>query len=256
MTRRSRPTLLALAGALLLGCTEVSTDPSLIVALQFDALPYPAVVAFDTLRDETGAARRLDGRALNGAGQPIAEAPVRYLATAEGLTISDEGYVIADAVRATPVPIVAQVAGLQSRPLALPIVPRPDTVGLEGTVDTLRYVLPDNATNVSAGLRVRVRSTTVTPAANVNAWLVRYRVEYRGVPVPEDDPDIWLVDDGNRRSLVDTTGADGIASRRVRVRATALAAAQDSVVVYAEVRAYGAPLSGGPVRFVVPILPR
>jgi hypothetical protein len=256
MMPRSRPPLLALAAALTLGCTEVSTDPSLIVALQFDALPFPAVVAFDTLRDESGVARRLAGQALNGAGTPIVDAPVRYVATAEGLTISDEGYVIAGAVRATPVPIVAQVGGLQSRPLSLPVVPRPDTMSQDGSVDTLRYVVPDNASNASGPLRVRVQSRTVTPPANVSGWLVRYTVEYRGTAVPEDDPDIWLVDDSDRRSRVDTTGADGIASRRVRVRSTALAAVEDSVVVFAEVRAYGTPLAGGPLRFVVPIIPR
>jgi hypothetical protein len=253
-----RRVLGALVGATLVGvaCTEISTDPTLVVALSFDALPFPTVVAFDTLRDEDGVAQRLRGVALNSAGDPIPDAPVRFLATQPGVTISADGFVIADSARSTTIPIVAQVGGLQSRALQLPITRRPDSVAAEGTIDTLRYVVPDNGGNLSGALRVKVFSNAVAPPAAVRGWIVRFRVEYGGVDLPADHPSIWLQDDSGRRSGVDTTGVDGIASRQLRVQPLGLAAAQDSVVVYATVRALGAPLVGAPVRFVVPIIPR
>jgi hypothetical protein len=135
-------------------------------------------------------------------------------------------------------------------------VPRPDTLAAAGTVDTLRYVLPDNESNVSGPVQLRVLSRAGGTPTTVRGWVVRFTLEYRGSPVPADDADLFLVDEANRRSRVDTTGTDGVASRRLRVRATALADAQDSVIVYAEARAYGAPLAGTPLRLVVPILPR
>jgi len=253
-----RRALAAVLGATLVGgaCTEISTDPTLIVALSFDALPFPTVVAFDTLRDEDGVAQRLRGVALNSVGDPIPDAPVRFVATQPGVTISEDGYVIADSARSTTIPIVAQAGGLQSRALQLPITRRPDSVAAEGSIDTLRYVVPDNASNLSAALRVKVFSNEVVPAAAVRGWIVRFRVEYGGVELPADHPSIWLQDDGGRRSRVDTTGTDGIASRQLRVQPLGLAAAQDSVVVYATVRARGAPLVGAPVRLVIPVIPR
>jgi hypothetical protein len=253
-----RRALASVLGATLLGaaCTEISTDPTLIVALSFDSLPYPTVVAFDTLRDEDGVARPLRGLALNSAGDPIPDAPVRFVATQPGLRISDEGFVIADSVISTTVPIVAQVGGLQSRALQLPITRRPDSAAAEGSIDTLRYVVPDDASNASGALRVKVLSRQVDPPASVRGWIVRFRVEYQGQELPADHPSIWLQDDGGRRSREDTTGTDGIASRVLRVAPLGLAAAQDSVVVYAIVRAFGAALPGTPVRLVVPLVPR
>jgi hypothetical protein len=239
-------------------CTQVATDPSRIVALTFDSLPFPAVVAFDSLRDEDGVARPLAARALNASGNPIEDAPITYLATLPGVTISPEGFVIAGAIPAAPVPIVAQSGILQTRSLLLPVVPRPSRFALTGTVDTLRYVLPDNSQNTSSPISARVTGAPSgeTAAPPVLGWVVRYRVAYNGVLLPPDHPDIWLVDDAGRRSQTDTTGSDGSAARAVRVRATALATALDSVVVFISARAYGASLSDTSLRVVVPIIPR
>ncbi len=134
---------------------------------------------------------------------------------------------------------------------------RPDSVAADGVVDTLRYVLPDDNSNTSAAVRTQVLSNTEDPAVPVRGWIVRYTLEYRGIPLDPNDTDIaWLVDESNQRSREDTTTADGIASRRVRVRATGLAAEQDSIIVIATARAYGGPLTGSPVRVAIPVIPR
>ncbi len=247
------------ATALGAACTQVSTDPSRIVALTFDSLPYPSIVAFDSLRDEDGVARPLAARALNAAGNVIPDAPITYLATLPGVTISNEGFVVAGAVPEAPVPIVAQSGVLQTRTLLLPVVPRPASLTLVGAVDTLRFVVPDNSQNTSGAIRARVAAAPTgeeEDAAPVLGWIVRYSLAYNGTVLPADHPDFWLVDDAGRRSQVDTTGSDGTASRAVRVRATALASALDSVVVFIASRAYGAPLSDTSLRVVVPIIPK
>ncbi len=256
--RRAIVAVVVLATALGGACTQVSTDPSRIVALTFDSLPYPSIVAFDSLRDDDGVARPLAARALNASGNVIEDAPITYFATLPGVTISPDGYVVAGAIPEAPVPIVAQSGVLQTRSLLLPVVPRPTTFALAGSVDTLRYVVPDNSQNTSAPVRARVTGAASgeTGAPSVLGWLVRYRVAYNGVLLPADHPDIFLVDDAGRRSQVDTTGTDGSASRAVRVRPTALAGTLDSVVVFISARAYGVPLSDTALRVVVPIIPR
>jgi hypothetical protein len=55
---------------------------------------------------------------------------------------------------------------------------------------------------------------------------------------------------------VDTTGSDGFASRRVRVRSSRFPAAGitvDTIEVVAAVMRKGAPVRGAPVRILVPV---
>ncbi len=249
----------AVVSATILGgaCTDVPTDSTAIVALAFDSLPYPTIVAFDTLRDEEGVAQPLRAAVLNPDGDPISGATVQFLTTSGGVTISPDGYVVSTEDRDTPVTIIAQVSGLQSRPLTLLVTSAPASATLDGSTDTLRYTVPDDGTNVSEPVRVKVLAAGAAPAAGVRGWIVRYTLTYNGLPLlAGDTTTAWLVDDNNRRSAEDTTAADGIASRKVRFRATALAAERDSVVVFATVRARGAPVTGSPLRRAIPIIPR
>jgi hypothetical protein len=109
-----RPLLcgVVLSATIIGACTEISTDPTAIVALSFDSLPYPAIIAFDTLRDEDGVARPLRAVALNPDGDPIDGATFQFLAPTGGVTISPEGYVISTEARTTPVSLLAQINGL------------------------------------------------------------------------------------------------------------------------------------------------
>ena len=64
-----------LAGA---GCLDLSTDPDEIVAIEFNELPWPSIVAGDTLRDSTGAVATLGARLLDGDGDEVT-GPVEFL---------------------------------------------------------------------------------------------------------------------------------------------------------------------------------
>jgi hypothetical protein len=243
-----------LATVALATCTEVGTDPAAVVALVFDALPYPAVVSGDTLRDESGAAAPLVALPLNSDGNPVATAQVQFLALDPGVTISEDGIIVSTDTAGASVRILAQVGGLQSRPLSLFVTARPDSAAQDGTVDTLRYQALDGPGNVSGAITIRVLSNTVTPPAGVRGWFVRYSVEYRGTTLPPNDETVaWFVDESNRRTAIDTTGTDGRAARRLRVVSTALVSDPDSLLVTATVTARGGPLAGTPVVIVVPV---
>jgi len=247
----------ALAVVALSTCTQVGTDPAAVVALVFGALPYPAVVSGDTLRDESGVAAPLVGVPLNSAGDPVTGARVQFLALDPGVTISEDGIVVSTDTAGTTIRLLAQVGALQSRPLSLFVAASPDSAAQDGTVDTLRYVIPDASSNLSGAIAIRVLSNAATPPRGVRGWLVRYSVEYRGTTLPPgDDTLAWFVDESSRRSAVDTTGTDGRASRRLRVVSTALASAADSLLVTATVTARGAPLAGTPLRIVVQVRPQ
>ena len=69
--------------------------------------------------------------------------------------------------------------------------------------------------------------------------------------------DDWMDQASSKHRLVfDTTAADGIASRRVRVRPIGITSQLDSVIVIATVRYRGATVRGSPVRFVILVKPK
>lgn len=236
----------------------MGTDPTAVVALAFDTLPYPAVVALDSLRDDAGVAQPLRASAINSDGNEIPDAPIRYLSLDPGVSVSDDGFVISTDLSVGSARVVAQVGDLQSRPLTVVVTVAPDSAVRDGTIDTLRYELANPASNVSSGITLRVLSNAVTPPANVRGWIVRYSISFRGAPVaPTDTTLAWMVDEGGRRSAVDTTATDGRASRRLRLVPTGLGAvADDSLLVTATVQAYGQPLTGTPVQATIHVRPR
>jgi hypothetical protein len=252
--------VIVVAAALAGSCTEVSTSPQKAVAIQFDTLPFPAVVTGDTLRDSLGRAAPLRALAFNSRQEVIAGAAISYVALDTGVTITPGGFVTAQRRDGTA-RIVASVSGLQSKDLTVQVARRPDSVVATGKLsDTLRYALPDNAAqNVSTALSLRV--ATSDSAGGVNGsrgWLVSYQAFFRGQPLaPLDTTVASLWGDDRRNSAIDTTDASSSASRILRVRPQAPTfTAAESLVVIATVRYRGAPVRGSPVRFVIHTRPK
>ena len=177
-----------------------------------------------------------------------------------GASVTPEGFVVSSNPAATALRIIAQAGSLQSRPLTLVVTPRPDSVAQSGTVDTLRYAAIDGASNTSTPVNLKLLSHSASPAALVRGWVVRFSLEHNGLPLASTDATVaWLVDDGNRRSAEDTTGTDGLASRRLRFNSNSIGTASraaDSVTVIATAVARGAPLAGSPVRVVIQVRAR
>ena len=243
-------------------CTQVGTDPNVVVALAFDSLPYPAIVGGDTLRSEAGVAAPLRASALNTDGQPVASAAIQYILLDTGATVSNDGIVVSTNPALTSLRIVAQVGILQSRTLSLVVTPRPDSMAMTGTIDTLGYVVPDVSGNTSEPVTINVYSNSATPPVAARGWIVRYSVShYNGSVLSPADPNAaWFVDDNGHTSGEDTTGTDGIAARRLRLNSSAVGTAAfapvDSFVVTATAIAHGAPLAGSPIRVVIQARPR
>jgi len=260
MKLRSLGAPLAVAFAAAVGsCTQVSTSPTLIVALEFDSLPFPAIVTGDTLRDSLGHVAPLHALAFNAAARLVAGAPVRYIALDTGLTIDASGITTAQ-LRNGPVRIVASVDNFQSVTRTIEVARRPDTVIAVGTQDTtIRFSIPDSAArNVTGPLGVRLATgDSGGGITRTKGWLVSYQVTFHGAALALSDTtraSLW--DDAGKVSALDTTAVDGLASRRLRIRSTFLSAQPDSFIVLATVRYRGAHVRGSPMRFVVRVQPR
>lgn len=237
---------------LAVACSDIDTGPNVAASLEFTALPFPAVVAGDTLRDTSGIAAPLRAIVFNSDNKEIIDAPARYAGLESVVRVdSATGVVVAGSVADTTARIVAFVGALQSAPLRLSVVPRPDAVARFGTIDTLRYSVIDSTQNLSGELAVRVVSRGAGGDIPVRDWVVTFTLQ-----VPADSTRALIVADNQRRSTADTTSAAGVASRKVRLFPTGLTSARDSIVVLVRVQYRGAQVAGSPLRLVLPAQPR
>lgn len=246
-----RARLLAVAWCAVVACKTDETGPDEAVSLEFSALPSPSVVLGDTLRDTSGIASPARAKAFNTANEELAAAQIVYTILDRGARVDSlSGIVIGDSLRDTPVRVIASVGSLQSAPVSLFIVVRPDSAVAGAATDTVRYSVSDTTKNVSAGMIVQVLHKPGTGTTPVRAYPVSFRITYPANPLAAA-----LLGDDGRPSFADTTAADGTASIKVRIRPEHLVAARDSVVVLASVRYRGAHVRGSPVRLVLPFRP-
>lgn len=243
--------LAAIAGS----CTEISTNPTTITALQFDTLPFPAIVTGDSLRDSLGVVAPLRAIAFNAAGGVIPNAPLTYLALDSGLTISSTGFVTAQ-LRNGLVRIIASSPTLQSAQETLTVARRPDSLVATGLVDTIFYTLPDSAgSDISSILGLQIATTdTVGGITGTEGWLVSYQVFFHGKSLAITDTTIATLWNGQSQpQLVQKSGPGGVLSPRLRVRSTFLPSAVESLTVVATVRYRGAPVRGSPVTYLIQV---
>jgi len=241
-----------LAAAIIGGCTDATSAPNAVVAIAFDTLPYPAVVATDTLRDSTGRAAPLRAVAYNSDGQVIENPSIRYLALDTGVVIDAQGYLVANTRTSGTVRVVATANLLQSITRTITVTGAPAGLAATSNVSqTLQYASPDvPATNLSAPFIVKLTSDAGGTVPTVG-FIVSYQLKRGGVVLAENDTIATLFDDAGRVSMVDTTGTDGTASRKLRVWGNAVTFVEDSVEVLASARYRGVPVAGSPVRFVI-----
>lgn len=219
------------AGAMLLlaACLDLGTDPNEIGAISFDGIPYPAVVAGDTMRDEAGRVAPLRATVRSGVGDTVTGATVQFFTRDTTVTLTSTGLVLGRTTARGTARLFATANGLQSITREIDVVERPDSVTLSGAPDTL-FVSSVDTTNNSDGFKLRVLNKSSN--SGVKGFIVRYVLEFRGqVIAPGDTTRILLVDDTGRPSAVDTTDGSGEASRRVHARVPAMSGVSDSAVV-------------------------
>ncbi len=252
-TRYAAP-LAVLIAAIAGSCTEIGTSPTTVTALEFDSLPYPAIITGDTLRDSLGHAGHLHAIAFNAAGNVLPNASFTFLALDSGVTIDPLTGVVTAQARSGLVRLIASSGTLQSEPETLVVARRPDSVfATSALLDTLNYAVPDNASNESPPLTLTVATRdTVGGILGTQGWLVSYQVLYHGQALAITDTTIaslWTA--ASQPTLLDTTAAGGLASRQLRVRSTLIAPRDDSISVVATVQYHGRPVLGSPVTYVI-----
>ena len=232
-------------------CIDLSTDPDEIVAIEFQELPWPSIVAGDTLRDASGAVVPLTVRLLGGDGD-VVTGPVEFLTQQSFVHVTAEGLLVADDTATGEAGIIASTTGIQSVVRQIDIVAAPDSMAASGAVTTLVWVVPDDPSlNTSQPLGVRVLSA---PDAGVPSWIVTFQLEAGGRQIAESDTtQIYLVGENGKPSYADTTDQTGSASRRVRLKVAPGLIPPDSAVVTVRASYKGAPLIGSPVRLVLPL---
>lgn len=250
---RHRPALLLAGVAALWACTEFATEPGEPVALSFVALPAPAVVAGDTLRDATGAPVQVEALALDAAGDPVDVSRILFRSSDEALfVVTPERYVVADTPYRVPPPtgsgdsvrvdsayILATAGGVQS---ALMLVVTHDPASLlRQSPDSDTVVFRPITAIVDSAQPLRVRLASAEDSA-VRRYLVSFSILHEGEPVEQDSTSPFTLRNGagGAISTLDTTDALGIAERAIRIDRRRLACPADqrpdSIVVVATVR--------------------
>jgi hypothetical protein len=261
--RRSVAVLITAVALPWLACTE-SISPDDPFSLAFEPLPAPSIVTGDSLRDIDGTAIPLRATAYNLRGRPIDDAEISFIVvdTADAITLTETGHLVATGSGRGTVRIIATTGALQSAPRVIEILPAPSAAERFGPPDTLRYSFSNPSLNTSEPLEVQV--TWDSANAPVPMYVVGFRLDdFTDTLVAR------LVDDGGRRSPADPSGATfidttdaagtraGVAGRRIRLTpSVSLEAPFDSIVVFADVRLRGEHVTGSPVRLVLVVTPR
>lgn len=244
-------------------CSEIGTDPDVPVAIEIDAPMLPAIAEGDSLRDTLGAVATVVARALNSRNEVIADAPIRFYALR-----NDSAIVAVDSLtgrvaglRAGDAEVVAQVAGLQSVRLPVRVTANPDTVyAVSPLVDSVLYGLADDT---ARALRVAVARRDTVGGRDTLLLVPFWRVRYTIVDPPDlatntDTTRVYIANDANRLSRVDTTDASIGASRRIRfpIAAVSDTTRRTFVTEVVVMRPDGTPLPGSPLLFTTVIRPR
>jgi hypothetical protein len=208
-------------------------------------------VVGDTLRDTTGVVILPVVHAFNFQGEEITPVAARFQSPDSGLVVDSlTGIVVGDSLRSTPARIVATVGSLQAIQ-RVELTLRPDLVSALDGLDTLSYSLIDTTLNVSSQLTVKLTHGAAPNDSVVKSYIVSFAI------VSQSNPSLGeLVNDAGKSSVVDTTDANGVAGRKIRLHPLFLSSQTDSIIVNATAKYRGGRVSGSPVRLVVILKPR
>jgi hypothetical protein len=243
-------------------CIAITVDGSDVGSIEFVPYAYPSVNAGDTLRNGAGALAPLQARVFRTDGTVDDKATVTFIALDTTVTIAGSwliGKPLGSAQSATA-RVLASIDGLQSSTRQITIVPTPDSIGRDGTNATprLRYSFPPSTTDTFPTLGARVTRRSGTTAVGVSGYLVNFLVQKGAQAIVATDTagSYFLADEAGRPSTVDTTDANGLASRRLIFRLRTGRPGRDTVQVLANVRRGSKIPTGVPISWTVEVLPR
>ncbi len=252
--RARRGTVAALLlAAVVVACTEVSTDPQVPLSLQFDSLPALAVVVGDTMRGGDLLPARVAAKAFNSAGDSVADqqisligidtSSVRAFRVIDGLRLV--GRVITPTVR-----VVAQAGSLQSQTQTFAVVAAP--TGLSrfavDSLDSLVYNAIDTATRFKDA-----RVTVFTGTTALDGLRVRFRVVNFTQSILDS---VRIVSSTTGRPITSALMAAQAAAVRVKAYPKPGATGRGTVTLEASFKAFGLDVPGSPRQFDIRLVPR
>jgi hypothetical protein len=247
----------AVAGA---ACFELSGPPASLLAISTIRPAWPSVVVGDVLRDADGAEAPLRIEVFDSEGQPVTDATVSYVALDRGLRVDANGVVHGDSARTSPARVVAQVRRvndvIQTPEVGIDVVPLPDSVNPRADTTFAAKPIPvtDPAPISSDPLNVTVLSKGVgNTATPVRSWIVTFEIVSQ--PAGEGGQNTAVfVGGGAERTSVDTTDANGLASRTISLQRLLLAGGtgRQDVTVRATIRRIGAAAQTRTILFTLP----
>ncbi len=246
-------------GAVAFACRPVPAPTDGVLSVSEVLLPSPAVVAGDTMRDSAGNVAPLRMYAFGSGGQAdtLTNLTPTFILLDSGAHVTPDGYLIGDSVRQAPVRIIGSIGPLQTPVANVDVIPMPDSLAPSGTttVATDTFSLKNPSSLLSPTVTAQVLSAA-TPPAGIRSVIVRWAIVSQP-PSSDTSASGIVVSTSNHPVTVDTTGADGTVSVRVRLNPAALSGVTglDSFVVEARAAYAGVQLHGSPLKFVVPIVP-
>lgn len=258
------------AAVAIAACADVGTGPAVPAAIEFAPFPFPSVVVGDTLRDSLGVVAPIRGVVRNAAGDIITDARPTFLyadfTKDSALRVDSLTGIVSARATVAAGRIAARIgSALQVvRPLIATV--RPDTI-VPGTPPSalILSLLPDTGRaraqgNTTGDIGVLVQNRQGAAPVGVNGWLVSFRLIKPANPTNDTTRGAFLVADQLNPSVLDTTGVDGGASRRVRIRPALFPVAQgtarvtDTVIIEATARYRGQLVRGAPVRVQIQVV--
>lgn len=247
-------------------CAEIGTDPSVPASIEALPLAAPAIAIGDSLRDTLGVAQPVRAVVRNIQGDIIEGAELRYLyvqfARDSALEVdSVTGAVVALKRPGTgPVQIAARFANALQILIPVRITNAPTTAFVRDTGEIVTFI-PDtgragadsNSVLIDAQLQYEDAQGALQNTAD---WLVRFAVVEPRNLQNDTTQAAFFLDDNFRGSQLDTSGTNGVASRRLRVRPGQFftdTATVDTVEVEVMSFVKGAPIPGAPIRLKIPV---
>ena len=259
MIRRIATSLVIVAVLVAMACIDMSA-PKGAASISSLLLPSPSVVVGDTMRDSLGKAAPLRVIAYDANDAPIPSTDAQFFITdSAAVAHLSNSVVIGD--KQGSIHVIGQVGKVQTTPLTVPITIAPAKFALTGKVDTLKVPSAGQSDTTSKSVGSATLAVTLRGAGDTASvgFVVKYELQKAPATISSTIPGIFLSDDGIKVSPVDTTDGTG-ASRKLFIRSWLLAdqalragTKVDSAVVVVSTSYKGVPVSGSPIRIVIPI---
>lgn len=248
-----------LVAAAAMACVDLAAPKNTPASISLLQVPTFFIVRGDVMRDSLGNPAKPNVLAYDASGsEATGFTPSFFITDSNAVAHFDaNGVLVGD--RIGTVRFLGQIGSLQTPVATIYVTTTPLKIAAAGKTDSIVVpVTSDSSTSMgTASLAVTVRGLADSA---IGGAIVRYAIV---PPVPASKTGtaaVYLANDLNNLSTVDTTDAQGSAARRLIVNSRFLADAallsgqkKDSVIVEARTKYRGAELSGSPVRFVVHI---